>query len=297
MRQFGELDIGLLTSLGSLFEELFLVDKRGNLIGRDKKLWELFPSPEVLRGFRELFSQGETTFEFEERGSFYVFKGKLVGEIGVLLREDATLRRELNSLKKEVISTLSHEIRTPLSVIKGSGELLLETGYDRETVEEILRKASEIEEVLKGLKKLFEGSKGFPLVNLRLLAYEVVSFFKKKAEEKGLNLVWELSDATVSAEPLLFKQLLRNLLDNAVKFTDEGEVKVLLSKDFLKVKDTGRGIPEGLRDRVFEKYFKGERGGQGIGLSVVKEIVKFHGWNLELESEEGKGTTFTVYFQ
>ncbi len=297
MRRFGEKDTDLLSSLGSLFEELLLVDQKGNLIGREGKLWELFPSPEVVRGFRELFSQGETVFEFEEKGNFYVFKGRLVGKVGVLLREDITVKKKLNSLKKEVISTLSHELRTPLSVIRGNGELLLELGYDKEVVEEIVRKTCEIEEVLKSLKKLFDGSKGFPVVNLRPIALQVLGFFKRRAEEKGLRLSWELSDTAVAAEPLLFKQLLKNLLDNAVKFTDRGEVKVFLSKDFLKVEDTGRGIPEELRERVFEKYFKGEGGGQGIGLSVVKEIAKFHGWRLEVKSEEGKGTSFTVYFQ
>ncbi|WP_456455887.1 sensor histidine kinase [Thermovibrio sp.] len=297
MRRFGEKDTDLLSSLGSLFEELLLVDQKGNLIGREGKLWELFPSPEVVRGFRELFSQGETVFEFEEKGNFYVFKGRLVGKVGVLLREDITVKKKLNSLKKEVISTLSHELRTPLSVIRGNGELLLELGYDKEVVEEIVRKTCEIEEVLKSLKKLFDGSKGFPVVNLRPIALQVLGFFKRRAEEKGLRLSWELSDTAVAAEPLLFKQLLKNLLDNAVKFTDRGEVKVFLSKDFLKVEDTGRGIPEELRERVFEKYFKGEGGGQGIGLSVVKEIAKFHGWRLEVKSEEDKGTSFTVYFQ
>lgn len=280
-----------------MFEELLLIDEKGNLIGREGKLWELFPSPEVVRAFRELFSQGETAFEFEEKGNFYVFKGKVVGKVGVLVREEITVKKKLNSLKKEVISTLSHELRTPLSVIRGNGELLLEIGYDKEAVEEIVKKTYEIEEVLKSLKKLFDGSKGFPIVNLRPIALQVLGFFKRRAKEKGLRLSWELSDTAVAAEPLLFKQLLRNLLDNAVKFTDRGEIKVLLSKGFLKVEDTGRGIPEELREKVFEKYFKGEGGGQGIGLSVVKEIAKFHGWRLEVESEEGKGTSFTVYFQ
>jgi len=90
--------------------------------------------------------------------------------------------------------------------------------------------------------------------------------------------------------------MVANLLDNAVRFTERGEVKLTLSERFLKVKDSGRGIDEEIKGRLFEKFVKGrESCGEGIGLSVVKEIAQLHGWRITFESSE-KGSVFTVLF-
>ncbi|WP_457680227.1 sensor histidine kinase [Thermovibrio sp.] len=286
----------MIEEIGRAFEELIVVNDKGEVVGRNKKFWELFPSSEALKAFKEVFTIGESSFEFEERERSYLVKGKLVKELALFLKEDITLKKEVDSLKREVISTLSHEIRTPLTVIRGNAELSLELGADRESLETIVKKSKEIEELLKGLRKLFDKPGKFPLINLKPITLEVVNAYRERAREKGVLLKASLSEVNLPAEPILYKQLLRNLIDNAVKFTERGKIEVVLKREFLRVSDTGRGIKKEERERIFEKFFKGKgSSGQGIGLSVVKEIAKFHGWKVEVESEEGKGSSFTVY--
>ena len=297
LKRSGEWGIDWIRKLGRAFEELLIVDDKGEIVGRGEKLWERYPCPEAVRAHRELFERGESSFEFEERGRHYLFKGKRVGELGVFIREEITLKKEVEELKREVFSTLSHQIKTPLTVIRGNAEMSLEFGAEKEELEEIVKKCSEIEEILKGLQKLFERSGRFPLINLRPVALECVREFERRAREKGLEFKHSLKDVNLPAEPTLFKQLLINLLDNAVKFTERGRVEVELTEGYLKVSDTGCGIDEEIRERLFEKFVKGKRSnGEGIGLSVVKEIARFHGWRVDVESNKGEGATFTVYF-
>ena len=300
MREFrrsGASDTGLIYELGKAFEELLIVNRKGELLGRREKLWEIYPCPEAVRAHRELFERGESSFEFEERGRHFLFKGKRVGELGFFIREETTLKKEVEDLKRELLATLSHELKTPLTVIRGNAELGLETGAGKEELLEIVRKCNEIEELLKGLKKLFERPQKFPLVNLRPVALECINGFKSRAREKGIDLIYSLKDSSHRAEPVLFKQLLLNLLDNAFKFTRKGRVEVELEESYLRVSDTGEGIEEGIKEKLFEKFVKGKGSpGEGIGLSVVREIVRFHGWRIEFKSSPGRGTTFTVFF-
>ena len=109
----------------------------------------------------------------------------------------------------------------------------------------------------------------------------------------------ELEEVVVPCEKILVEQLLRNIVDNAIKFTKKGKIKISLYKSekevIISVEDNGKGIKEELKKHIFEKYVKSpESDGQGIGLSVVKEIVNFHNWKIDFQSEEGKGTTFFI---
>jgi len=164
------LDTDLLNRLAEVFEEVIPVNRKGEVLNRGVKLWERFPSLEAVKAHRELFEVGESSFQFEERGKVYLFKGKLIGEgIGVFLREEITLKKSLEEIKREAVSTLSHQIKTPLTVIKGNAELLLMGEKDRELLREIEKKAEEIEEVIEGVKRLFNGAQRFEMVNLSAL--------------------------------------------------------------------------------------------------------------------------------
>jgi two-component system phosphate regulon sensor histidine kinase PhoR len=91
--------------------------------------------------------------------------------------------------------------------------------------------------------------------------------------------------------------MVANLLDNAVKFTRRGRVKLVLKREFLRVEDSGSGVEEEVRERLFERFVKGKgSSGEGIGLSVVKEIAELHGWRVAYESSKG-GSAFTVWFK
>ena len=302
MRRSGELDTGWLRDLQNRFPEIKVVDLKGFLVGEDfKKLWDVYPFQEVIRAFEEAKRIGEGSASFSEGERTYVLEFKRVGEYIVGLKKDITLKLEIEEIKKNVVSTLSHEIKTPLTAIKGNAEFLLLYGdcSEQDAVREIYEKTGKIESILSGISNLFSSKVStFEWVNLRPLSEEVIASFRKRAEKKGVDLLFFLEDVSLPADKVLYQQLLRNLLDNALKFTEQGEVKVELTSEFLQVSDTGKGIPKGLLPKVFERFVKSEwSSGSGIGLSVVKEIARFHGWKVEVESEEGRGTVFTVYFQ
>ena len=293
---------GWLRELQSKFPEIAVVDLKGFLVGEGfKKLWDVYPFQEVVKAFEEAVREGESSASFTEGERTYLLKLSKVGDFVVVLKRDITLEVELDEIKRSVVSTLSHEIKTPLTAIKGNAEFLLLYGEcsDPDAVKEIYEKAVKIESILSGLGKLFSTKiSSFEWVNLRPLTEEVLSSFVERAREKGVELLSSLEDVSLPADKVLYQQLLRNLLDNALKFTDSGRVRVELTPEFLRVSDTGRGIPESFLPKIFERFVKGEgSSGSGIGLSVVKEIARFHGWQVEAESEEGKGSVFTVYFQ
>ena len=293
---------GWLRELQSKFPEVSVVDLKGFLVGEGfKKLWDVYPFQEVVKAFEEAVREGESSASFTEGERTYLLKLSKVGDFVVVLKRDITLEVELDEIKRSVVSTLSHEIKTPLTAIKGNAEFLLLYGEcsDPDAVKEIYEKAVKIESILSGLGKLFSTKvSSFEWVNLRPLTKEVLSSFVERAREKGVELLSSLEDVSLPADKVLYQQLLRNLLDNALKFTDSGKVRVELTPEFLRVSDTGRGIPEDFLPKIFERFVKGEgSSGSGIGLSVVKEIARFHGWQVEAESEEGKGSVFTVYFQ
>ena len=302
MRRFGELGIDWLRELQSKFPEIKIVDLKGFVVGEHfLKIWDVYPFQEVIKAFEEAVREGESSATFTEGERTYLLKLSRVGDFVVVMRKDITLEVEIEELKRSVVSTLSHEIKTPLTAIKGNAEFLLLYGgcSDSDVVEEIYEKASRIESILLGIGNLFSTRVStFEWVNLRPLTEEVLSFFEKRAEEKGVELLSSLEDVSLPADKVLYQQLLRNLLDNALKFTDSGRVRVELTPEFLRVSDTGRGIPKDFLPKIFERFVKGEgSSGSGIGLSVVKEIARFHGWQVEAKSEEGKGSVFTVYFQ
>jgi two-component system phosphate regulon sensor histidine kinase PhoR len=290
----------LYRKLSELFEELLFVEPDGTVVGSGKKLWELYPFPEAIAALEEARERGRSSFQAEERGRSFTFQLARLpdGTVAVLKRDD-TLAKEFDSVKREVVSTLSHEIKTPLTVIRGNVEFLLHYGNcnDKEVLKETLEKVEKLERIVSGIGRLFKKSSQMAALNLRPLTEEVVESFTPKAAEKGITLKTELEDTNTVADAVLFQQLLRNLLDNAVKFTKEGEVRVKLTEEFLEVSDTGRGIPREKLSRVFERYYReGENSGQGIGLSVVREIAKHHGWKVEVESEVGRGSRFRVVF-
>ncbi len=296
------MDTGWLKELQSKFPEIKIVDEKGFVLGEDfKKLWDVYPFQEVVKAFEEAVREGESSATFTEGERTYLLKLSKVGGLIVALKKDITLEVEIEELKRSVVSTLSHEIKTPLTAIKGNAEFLLLYGEcsDPDAVREIYEKAGKIESILSGIKNLFSYRVStFEWVNLRPLTEEVLSSFKKRAEEKGIELLSSLEDVSLPADKVLFQQLLRNLIDNALKFTEQGRVEIELTSEFLRISDTGRGIPKSFLPKIFERFVKGEgSSGSGIGLSVVKEIARFHNWEVKVASEEGKGTVFTVYFQ
>jgi signal transduction histidine kinase len=137
---------------------------------------------------------------------------------------------------------------------------------------------------------------------------EILEVHRIQAEEKGIEVFYKFSDERfeIFADPDALKQIFSNLLGNAIKFTPEGgQIRIRLKKTeaevYIEICDTGIGIPEKEKDKVFDKFYRVYRPGleikgTGLGLSIVKEILDAHNAKIEIESEEDKGTIIRVIF-
>jgi two-component system phosphate regulon sensor histidine kinase PhoR len=238
--------------------------------------------------------------------------GDIMGYVGS--QRDITQYKELERLKDHFILEVSHELRTPVTNM-GLFVDLMEHGRPEKRQEyqtilknEITQLSHMIEEVL-ALSRLEVGKhnkSNFVNVDLNLLVEQVVSAYRGTAEENGLYLRFDPEKALpfFRGDPSHLNRMITHLLTNAIRYTLQGGVclRTYSSEDgvWLEVQDTGIGIdPEDI-PHLFERFFRGKRVsqskimGSGLGLAIVKEIVDIHEGRVELQSEEGKGSTFRV---
>lgn len=210
----------------------------------------------------------------------------------------------------------SHELRTPLTVVRAVGEVALQNTRPpeeyREAIGSMLEELDRLTRLVDGLLTLSRADAGPVILNRAQLALgeavrESVSLLEVLAEEKGQTVLVEGDPSIgVSADPLVLRQALINLVDNAIKYSPAGaEVRIRIGRRglreaFVEVIDHGPGIPQEHRLRVFERFYRAdparsrELGGAGLGLAIAEWAVRAHGGGIELESEQGRGSTFRV---
>ncbi len=231
----------------------------------------------------------------------------LCSNINSMLEEISGMDR----MKNDFISTISHEIRTPLTAIKGWGETLLQIG-DKDPVmlqkglEVIINESgrlSELVEELLDFSRLQNGALKIRREKIDVLAEldETVFVFRDRAVREGIDFVYTAPEepAPMQADPNRIKQVFTNILDNALKYTDQGGKvivnAVITSDGFLNVYfiDTGCGISQDDLPKIKEKFYKTSINyrGSGIGLAVVDEIVRLHNGEILISSSLGEGTT------
>ena len=229
------------------------------------------------------------------------------GEVGILAREfDAYLQRLAAFVERERYFTadVSHELRTPLSVIEGASEILLEDSALEEAqrlrVERIARSAKEMSELVKALLLLAREEND--IASASGCAVEEVlqqtienhrHLVRRKPVEIKLHIQTKLS---LPVECPLLRVVLANLVRNALCYTEKGYVSVCLDEKGVSIKDTGIGISKAEIQRIFDRYYTGPSGKEGIGLSLVKRICQRYGWNIDIESHESVGTTIRLSF-
>ena len=232
---------------------------------------------------------------------------------GVLLTlHDLTRMMQVETTRKEFVSNVSHELRNPLASIKAMVDTLEDGAIEERSVAvDFLRRISgdvdRMNGIVNDLLELSHLEGGFaPLhlspVDLRHLVEEVLEKFRNSSGAEGLEFLADLPDtlSTVTGESGKLRQVLVNLVENAIRHTAEGKITISILEEgrFQKVRvaDTGTGIPREHLPHVFERFYKVDRsrsdGGTGLGLAIVKHIVQAHGGEVGVESEEGVGSTF-----
>ncbi len=231
------------------------------------------------------------------------------------LRAQNESLRELDRLKDEFIGLVSHELRTPLTSIIGYVEMLREEGTsgpnDHHCAEVIERNAKRLLRLVGDLLFLSRIQSGkmameFRSADLADIAACAVEELRPEARRKHIDLALSATAIPrLAVDPTRIAQLLGNLLSNAVKFTpDGGRVEVRLGREgdqvVLAVADTGVGIPAADRERIFERFFRTAIAtrqavqGTGLGLTITKAIVEAHHGTIAVDSDQGRGSTFTV---
>jgi two-component system phosphate regulon sensor histidine kinase PhoR len=231
----------------------------------------------------------------------------------LLLFQDLTELRSLQTTRRELIGNISHEIRTPLAGIKAMVETLDGGAIDDKEVARgfLTRIDGEVDRLTQLVAELTELSrietgkaelKKEP-VDLNELVDEVIAQLSPQAERRKLSIArdFAVNLPSVPADKHRVRQMIANLVHNAIKFTPAGGSITITSRALegsvvVGIADTGIGIPKDELPRVFERFYKGDKArageGTGMGLAIAKHIVEGHGGTIWVESEEGKGSTF-----
>ncbi|HEX4956042.1 MAG TPA: ATP-binding protein [Thermoanaerobaculia bacterium] len=300
------------------FRRLFQV--RGEPLGRAPL--ELVRLPELARVVeRALGGSGEESFEVEvelaDRRTL-VLAGAALGrdEGALVVVRDTTAFTRLARMRREFVANVSHELKTPLAAIRGYVETLRDGALDdRPTAERFLsrvlaqcRRLQALLDDLLTLSRLesVETPLAMARVDLEAVAGRALDLVSELAREKDVRFVVEAADPPpVLGHAESLERLLVNLLDNGVKYNQPGgTVRLRLGRDLegakIEVEDTGIGIPTDALPRLFERFYRVDKGrsrdegGTGLGLAIVKHIVSAHGGRVEVESREGVGSTFRV---
>lgn len=234
----------------------------------------------------------------------------------VLVFFDLTTIRRLERARKDFVANVSHELKTPLTSIRGYAETLLNgqpenPEVSRRFMEKIEKNAGLLQDLIEDLLRISEIESGRKEWNpkpvmIPEVLQEVERLFSEALEKKNIQFKVECPpEATVMSEPAALKQILINLLDNAIKYNRMGgqvEITVqALGENFqIAVKDSGMGIPAKNLPHVFERFYRvdkarsREMGGSGLGLAIVKHLVQAQGGEVWVESKPGQGSRFIL---
>ncbi len=232
----------------------------------------------------------------------------------VIVFRDITAQKKIDIIRRDFVANVSHELQTPVTAIKGFTETLLDGALEnREDAVKFLNtikfQAERMERLIKDLIVLSKIEFGaVPLekrkISLEKSVNEAVDVFREQASRKGLYIKKDIRDECVEidADPERLFQILSNLLDNAIKYTEKGGVVVRARRIeglecMLSVEDTGIGVPRKYLSRLGERFFRVDAsrsrqlGGTGLGLAIVKHLILAQGWKMSIDSDVGKGTT------
>lgn len=299
----------------------------GNPLLEGKPVAEVLGSPVFLSLVNEtqqsrMPASGELTVDFPEERYLLVRLSPLFYKVGefsgtVAIFHDITDFRKLEQMRTDFVANVSHEIKTPITAIKGFAETLLDgalrdTSNAEKFLETIKAHSERLNRLVEDLLTLSRIELGVikinkTEVNIVEIIDNVIQMMLVRIAEKDLKIITSVKEGAtvITADRDRIEQVLLNLLDNAIKFSEHGKVEVGISDDngrtYIYVSDTGIGIPPQLVSRIGERFFRvdasrsRELGGTGLGLAIVKHIVMAHGWEMKVESQVQSGTTVKIY--
>ena len=236
---------------------------------------------------------------------------------GVLALFDMTATRRLEMIRRDFVANVSHELRTPLTVIAGFTETLAEDGIPpekrRQFSEMILSNTTRMQRIVDDLLDLSRIESGGWVPNparldVDAVVGEAMNAIRPAAEAKGIRLEIDTDPTarTVYADRTALNQILSNLLENALRYTARGFIRVTTARTDggidIAVSDTGSGIASEHLPRIFERFYRvdsgraRESGGTGLGLAIVRHLAEAHGGNARARSSAGAGTTISLFF-
>lgn len=283
-------------------------------VSRNPKLQEILLKSDDGKYAETIMESGGKTYQVDATP---IVSGNQVFGI-VLLFLDVTEKEKAEQMRREFTANVSHELKTPLHTISGCAELMANgmvrqedmSKFSAQIYAESQRMIRLVEDIIR-LSRLDEGAGDlkYEEVDFSSLAEETVNSLMPEAESAGVGLSFKCEEASVIyGIPQLLQGIIYNLCDNAIKYNRKGgsvTVAVKHNKDgsiCLSVADTGIGIPQAHRERIFERFYRVDKshskaiGGTGLGLSIVKHAARLHDAAIDLQSEINEGTTITVVF-
>lgn len=267
----------------------------------------------AIRDSAQSISEGkfDEKIKVESRAVEFQDLAQILNLMSASFRDKIKEMQRLAQLQNEFIGNVSHEVRNPIFAVSGYLEALstpnLKEDLRKRYSEKGLANLQRLNNLFNDLIEIAKLEYREDLINLQVfdlqeLLEEISEMLRPKAREKGLMLEIENPHVSVEADRNRIRQVLINLIDNAIAYTDSGTVRCRFRRRLDKVRveviDTGRGIPEEHLDRIFERFYRVDpdrsrkSGGTGLGLSIVKQILHAHGEPIHVESTYGRGTRF-----
>lgn len=268
------------------------------------------PIADLTQVIRKM-SRGELNQEVSLKGSSEIV------ELGKTFNDMSKRLEQTDRIRNDFVSSASHEIKTPLATMKILVESLLyqehfDENMTREFLGDINSEISRLDAVITDLLRLVQAekleedlSKDFKRINVRDICEDVDRRLHPLAERESIELNTDLKDVFIMGDAIKLEQALFNLVDNAIKYTNNGGAVFLKCEAqknhcLITVTDTGVGIPKEDLPKIFERFYRVDKardrktGGTGLGLSIVERMIKMHGGEISVNSEEDLGTQFEV---
>jgi two-component system phosphate regulon sensor histidine kinase PhoR len=276
-----------------------------------KPLYSFINQAYLLEEYRR--QQVEIEDRFYDLTATPLFEGDMFAG-SLILIHDITLLKTAEKFQKRFTADVSHELRTPLSAIKGFSEILLRNSNTtelekKEFIDTIHKEAERMEIIINDLMVIsrldrIDYELDLQEYDISDIIKESVGLLSSKINEKNLDFESNVESCSLMMDKVKMSQVIINVLKNAINYTDEGFIKVSgkkLSKFYeIKIHDSGIGIASKNLDEIFKRFYRVDKarsrdtGGSGLGLSISKNVILKHGGTIKVDSEEGKGSTFTI---